>query len=41
MEFSGKANRVLVQLIPRFEAALLTSHKGLPAIEEVCRERRK
>lgn len=37
MEFSGQANGVSVQLIPGFEATLLTSHKGLPAVEEVCR----
>ena len=38
-EFSGKANRVLVQIFPWLEFALFTIHKGLPAIEIVWRER--
>lgn len=35
VEFSGKAYRVSMQLFPGLEFALLMSHKGVPAIEEV------
>lgn len=35
VEFSGKAYRISMQLFPGLKVALLTSHKGLPAIEKV------
>lgn len=35
VEFSCQANRVSVELFPGLEVALLTSYKGLPAVEKV------